>query len=368
MDPNSVPAGVVLDEPMARALLFAATREGLLDSDPTIGDGFVRNLMSHTPSEDLIDNAFEHLVLGGKVLVPFWLPRDWKGELADRNVVVPVDPPGEQDLVGVPQMPTELILGMLASRGIRWSQDELEDRYQTFSVAYHKWEAVAEGKSFDNLEVRWALRDILKIAEEEYTPEQVAKWRNLQNEYRERMRPVLNCLEAYQRVLTTAVQNSSLSALPVVPSNESKALTIGAEASTSERRTLLRITCRALRRVPIGNTLRETLHLAASPEAQALRVKLSEWTKRLREGQIESASIVLPEVERARAHLSTAKTLSRVGEYSTWIGVPVAIGGAFVTGPIGLGVGIAVSVAGALTLSGQKAVERSNRWAMFAQS
>jgi hypothetical protein len=47
------PTGVVVDEPMGRALLYAATAEGLLDNDPTIGDGFVGRLMSHRPSSFL---------------------------------------------------------------------------------------------------------------------------------------------------------------------------------------------------------------------------------------------------------------------------------------------------------------------------
>jgi hypothetical protein len=159
---------------------------------------------------------------------------------------------------------------------------------------------------------------------------------------------------------------SALSSLPVHGSSKSL-LELGQASAASERCTLLRIACKELRRVPIANTLGETIRIAMSPEAQALREKLTEWSKCLRQQGVEPAAVVLPEVERARKSLATAKTLSRVGEYSTWIGVPTAVAGAFLTGPVGIGIGIGVSVVGGLALTGQKVIERFNQWAMFAQ-
>ena len=66
-----IPEGVVLDQPMANALLYMAICEGLLDDDPTIGDGFVRKLLSSHPPEQVVSDALEQLILGGKVFVPF---------------------------------------------------------------------------------------------------------------------------------------------------------------------------------------------------------------------------------------------------------------------------------------------------------
>jgi hypothetical protein len=184
-----VPAGVVLDEPMARALLFAAVQEGLLDDDPTIGDGFVRILLSTKPPEHLLKDAFEQLILGAKIFVPFWLPPQWQGELIDREILIPLDSRVESDLVEVQQLPPDLILGMLASRDLHWTLTELEDHYQSFLQTYGAWEAVAGGKSFDGLEIRMALRNLMPIRNDEYTSEQLKEWQAVQDEYR-RLRPV----------------------------------------------------------------------------------------------------------------------------------------------------------------------------------
>lgn len=53
------PGGVVLDEPLAHAVLYAALSEGLADSNPQIGDGFVRGILRHPPSQAQLDAAFE---------------------------------------------------------------------------------------------------------------------------------------------------------------------------------------------------------------------------------------------------------------------------------------------------------------------
>jgi hypothetical protein len=350
---------------MANALLYMAICEGLLDDDPTIGDGFVRKLLSNHPPEQVVSDALEQLILGGKVFVPFWLPSRWNGELLERQTVVPIESPAESEFIEVPQMPADLVLGMLRSRDAHWSHAELADRYQAFRKAYSDWEAISAGKSYDGLEIRMALRGIWPIEEKDYTAEQISAWQTVQEEYRQ-LRPVMDCVEAYRRVITTSIQFSALSALPVIGPH-SLSLETPSASEGLERRALLRVTCKALRRVPIGNTLRETIHLAASPEAQGLRIKLTSWTERLRQGEFEPAAIILPEVEKARKSLATAKTLFRVGEYSTWVGVPVAIAGAFLTGPVGIGIGVTVSVIGGLALTGQKVIERFNQWAMYAQ-
>jgi hypothetical protein len=231
-------------------------------------------------------------------------------------------------------------------------------------ATYRAWEATGS-KSFEGLEIRMALRNILDIRPEEYSPEELSAW-NAANEAYVALKPVLACHRDYRRVLTNSLQNEALSALPTdaptIPAAE-----LPLVDTTAERTSLLKIACERLRRVPVGSTLRETIALAASPEADGLRHKLTEWTAAIRHNQVDPATVVLDDIEKARADLKTAKTLSRLGEYSTVIGVPASVVGLFVAGPLVAIGGLVVSVVGGVALSGQKYIERMNRWAMFGQ-
>ncbi len=109
--------------------------------------------------------------------------------------------------------------------------------------------------------------------------------------------------------------------------------------------------------------------MARSPEAHGLRHKLAQWTEAIRNNQADPLTLVLSEVEHARQSLKTAKTLSRVAEYSTIIGVPAGgIAGLFLAGPLTAIGGLAISVVGGVALGGQKLIEQMNRWAMYGQS
>ena len=355
--------GAVVDEPVARALLHAAVREGLVDGDPRIGDGFVRHLLSTPPSEHLVHDALEHLIIAGKIIVPFWLPQEWKGELFDRGLVVPTESASEDELIEAPSLSPDLALAMLRDRGVEWTHEELLNRYQAFLDAYRNWETAGKGKSFEGIEIRMALRNIIPLEDDDFQPEELAAWNSVQKCYRE-LRPLLQSHEAYRRVLTASLRMSALSALPILDSTTSPmdfSLIEGSEAQII----LLRVTCNQLRRFPTGATLKETIDLSESTEAGALRLKLSEWTEAIRTNDADPVAVILADLERARKELKTAKTLQRLGEYSTIIGVPTTVVSLFVAGPLVAIGGLVVSVAGGIALGAQKTIERMNRWAMY---
>lgn len=360
---KEIPAGVVLDNPLAEALLFAAVRERLVDDEPSIGDGFVARLLRQPPSQELIDAAFEQLVLGGAAILPIWMPPRWDGELFESRTISTAQSPNHDKAIEVSSLPADVVLGMLAARGVVWSESELKERYDSFLHAYRDWESVAEGKSFDAIEIRMILRGITKDVFDGYTPEQLAAWERVQGEYR-KLKPVYKCVEDYSNVLSISLEANALSSVPVVPSSlkldEPTALPAG-----TQHLQLFRIACSALRRVPIARTLRETLKIAHSDEASDLRARLARWTDASRKQDIDAAELAIRDIEHARRALSGAKRAARVGEYATWIGLPVSIGGAFITGPIGAIAGITISVAGVIAVGAQKTIERLNRWAMF---
>ena len=362
----NVPAGVVLDQPLADALLYAAIRERLVDDEPSLGDGFVARLLRTPPPQHLIEASFEQLVLGGTAFVPFWLPPGWAGELFEAGSVLSAEMTDEYAELEVMGLPAEVVLGMLSARGVAWSEEQLSQRYGAFLDAHGAWEQIAEGKSFDGLEIRMALSGVLRDELVEYSAAQIAAWKAVQAELGQ-LRPVLDCVDAYRRIVGASMARDALSSVPIVPSSISTP-DIGKLHPEGEHLRLLRVTCQALRRVPIASTLRGTLEIARSPEAHALRQRLAAWTAAARELNGDAADIALREIESARKCLTSSKRVARIGEYATWFGIPVSIAGAVFTGPIGIAAGIIVSVAGTVALGRQKLVERANRWAMFAAS
>ena len=360
---KETPSGVVLDNPLAEALLFAAVRERLVDDEPSIGDGFVARLVQRPPPQKLIDAAFEQLVLGGAAILPIWMPPHWNGELFETGTISTARSPKNGNAIEVTSLPADVVLGMLAARGVAWSENELQERYESYLHAYRHWESVAEEKSFDGIEIRMILRGITKDKFDDYTSEQLAAWEQLKGEY-EKVKLVYNCIKDYSNVLGISLEANALSSVPVVASSlkldEPVALPAGIE-----RLQLFRISCNALRRVPIAQTLRETLMIARSDEACDLRAKLAQWAKASRTEDIDAAQLAIKEIGLARKALSGAKRAARIGEYATWIGLPVAVAGAFITGPIGAIAGITISATGAFAVGAQKTIERFNRWAMF---
>jgi hypothetical protein len=101
-EPHAKPS-VVVDQPLAETLLYLAVEERLVDDRPEIGDGYVRRLMQRRrPDESLIQTAFEQLMLGGSVVVPFWMPApsQWKGRLFEEGTVLTLkSPPLDEELL-----------------------------------------------------------------------------------------------------------------------------------------------------------------------------------------------------------------------------------------------------------------------------
>lgn len=366
---GNIPSGVVVDEPMGRALLYAATIEGLVDDEPTIGDGFVRHLLSQKPSKEELLGAFEQLVIGGKIFFPSWLPPSWKGEFFEKGLIEPTPWSPDEELIEISEMSSEFVLGMMAARGTLWSETQLEYRREAFSKALAEWEVVADGTSFHIMEMLTILKGIMPGELEKFTPTQREKYKELDSQISS-LKPVVDCVNAYRRVVTESLNLNALSGLPTTPSSL-RPLDIANVGDAAETRAVFKIVCKELLRVPVGETLRVTIQLATSPEAVALRKKMSEWTTKLSEGKVDPATLVLKEIEKARSSLSWAKTLTRAGEYLTWVSLPTAVVTDAMTGYVSGGtislIGFGASAVGTMVLGTQKQIEHANRWAMYGQ-
>lgn len=361
---TQTPSGVVLDEPQARAILYVAVCEGLVDGDPNIGDGFVKMLLGKPPSQEMINNSFEQLVIGGRIYVPFQMPREWKGELFEKGLVVPIPYIPNTDDDDLPALPTQIVLGMLRARGIDWDENQLLEKYQNFAEAHRIWESNKGDKNYENFGWRKLFSRFIAM-DFDYTQEEIDRWERVQRLYSE-LGKVVEVANAYNRILNSSFQQNALSSVPILPANQ-RSLSFHNLSGAEERQLMLKITCKELRRVPITTKLSKTIELAESSEAKALRNKMAEWTELLRQGNLDLYTQILNSVSKARKELSYSKTLSVAGDYSTWIGFAATTPVALIAPEVAAALGFVTSIVGGLFLAGNKVFQFRNRWAMFAQ-
>lgn len=321
----------------------------------------MRRILDSPPSRELLDRSFEQIVIGGRVLIPFWMPR-WDGELFDGQILVPAPEVDDTDLIAVTNLDVGFVSAMLADRGISWTAQDIADRHRRLGEALDTWNAVSGGRSFENYSVLMALRGVIGDGAE-FDPAEVATWTALQAAYDD-FKPVVRSVEDYRRVITASLNAAALSALPLNGVIQ-QALPVAAVESGEERHAFLKIACSELRRVPIGSTLKETLRITQSDAAAHLRSKLHEWTWLLRTRELSKYDDVIGEIHRARRELRFARALGKAGELTTVVGCS-ATAAAALGGELAAAAGVAATVAGTALLAGQKAVEFRNRWAMFA--
>jgi hypothetical protein len=250
---------------------------------------------------------------------------------------------------------------MMRTRGHDLSAAELNEQLNSLDAARREWEAIAGDKDYGRL---WILRQLSpnRVAAN-YSAEQLAAWDRVL--YCQRtLQPALDRVDAYRRVMTVSLANSALSSLPVLPSHF-PAFDLNSGANTTDRMPLLKITCKELQRVPVCKTLKETIRLASTPEAQALRQKLGEWANSWRTQDVNMAEKIEREVRLARKSLESSKTLNRYGELVTCVGGTLSILGAMSTMPLVGPLGGSVAVMGFVLLGGEKAFKFQHKWAMF---
>jgi hypothetical protein len=358
-----IPEGVVLDDPIAKTFLFVAISEGLMDkSYPLDVDehDFISKILTDTPTDESISIAYEQLIISGKIFLPFKIPFKWKGELIDKNILISNSQLEEyQPSINIQQLPSEIILGMLSSRNINWSFMELQERYQSFIFAYNNWnEDINKIPLEFKSDIEIALSSFLEL-ENKYTTEQLSKYKALKNEL-EKIQPIINCIDSYERVINKANLVSALSYVSVNETSYESLIQLPYDVSHSMEEykyKLYRITCNELRRIPYGRTLKETIQLATSSEAIALRKKLNEWCDKIAKGELKSIDTILKEIENARKSLKYSKTISKVGNIVTWLSIPVSI--VPIIGPI-----LSITSAGLSSCSTN--IEKNNNWVMFS--
>lgn len=293
--------------------------------------------------------------------MPFWIPDNWKGELLEKGIIESTPHIKEEEKITIESLNLSIILVMLHSRGYYWTIDELLVRYDEFARKYKAWKEVSNGRDFNVFGALYKLEELtLNI---KHSPVINERLNEIQDEYR-KLNPVFKVIEEYSNVITNSLNLSAMSALPINYSQNEDVL-VSKLSDTTQKNVILRISSAKLDIAPIGYTLLQTVKMAESQEANHYRNKLDEWTKVLRNDDVNKYQSVYDDIKRSRKELSFSKSISRTGEWCTCIGV-----GTTCLTPIlpAIGaIGIAVTILGGVCLAGDKALNFHNRWAMFGK-
>jgi hypothetical protein len=359
----SAPTGVVLDSIRTRAILYTAIKERLVDDDPLMGDGFVRNILSRPPDPQIIDEALEQLVLGGRIFSPSWIPREWEGGLFTDEVIIPLEPRfNEEELIEVAEYPAEALVGLLATSGIRWTEAKIIQTVEEFRTAVLRWETEGKGKQLGKLEMLNLLESCgLGVVLPEYTARELELWKAV-NSAHKAVVPILHAMKEYRTIISEAVELSALASVPAAAFTGATSVP-GQLRNSSTSQYILKLTCKHLGRTPIRPTLADTITLANSSEAVALREKLHLWTQAVEGGEFKDWDPILAEIRDAQKTLADARVASKVAEFATWIGVS-ALPAAPVSG-LAATAGITATVVGGIATAAGKVLQAPYRWAMF---
>lgn len=355
--------GVVVDEPQGRALLYQAIKEKLVDDDLSIGNGFVKRILENPPLADVRDSAYEQLILGGKVYVPFRIPDQWKGEILEKEVISSIPYINDENRIDVESINTSLILFMLRARGINWTESQLQGMVIDFYEKVREFEAVSDGINFDSMFVLVAIAGLDPNSSKTLTPVRMKKWEEANLAYQQ-VKPVIDVIESYKKVITSSLNLSALSALPVF-SDGKEIIEIQDVDDTLQRQAILKITSKELKRTPIGYDLAQTLEISASSEAESYRSKLTEWVTALRNNSVNSLEKIHSDVRKSRKELNYSKALSSAGGFCTCIGFSTLLASPLFP-PIAA-LGGAATVLGVFCFGGEKALKFRNQWAMFGK-
>jgi hypothetical protein len=361
-DTYDIPSGVVLDGSQMEALLYCAVQEGLLDNDPSIGNGFVARLIEKPPpSIETVRDIFEQLVIGGRIISAEFLPTNWPGELTESGFLAPWEFIPEERLVKVSEVSPVLVLRLAKWYEPALTLERFRQIYNELVGAQEEWQAQAPGRSHYALSILWDLPGGKKdVSKELETGEMQAFERYLKAE--QAATPIVKAIKQLRRVLTCSLEADALSSVPIAAEVARPVACAEVEDSES-RQVMLEVHAKELARHPIGATLRDTLALSRTNEAMELRKKMAEWAALIRQSSNTGYERVLDDIRAAQRELKYGKRAGRLGTISTVVGV-VALGATPIF-PVAGAIGAVCTVVGGLSLGAQETIKVRNKWALY---
>jgi hypothetical protein len=345
--------------PQGKAILYSAIKEGLVDNNPYIGDGYVTRILNDPPMAEVRDSAFEQLVIGGKLYLPFWIPNDWEGAIFEAGLVESLPRIKEKDKVLVESLSDSTILHLLRERGHNYSLVDLKQCRDEFMQKYKEWEEISNNLDYN---VVYSLYNLAKIQSPSmYTEQQYNKSVELINAH-EKVEPIEEIFDEYSSIITHAMNINAYSSLSIETTNVSNISLLPAKDIHQEQ-ALLQISCNELNAAPIGYSLKQTIQISKSAETAAYRSKLDEWVTSLKRVETDDYHKIHDEINYCLKQLRFSRFLNRTGNFLTYIGVPMSILGMF--NPAICISGLVLSIVGGIGLGTEKYINAANKWAMF---
>ena len=364
--------GVVIDKRRGEALLYLAITEKLVDDNPLIGDEYVKRILNSPPRIDVAKSALEQLLIGGKVYFPFHFPKEWKGLIFENQTFIPLPIIENNQLIKIPVIDMEVILGLTKFNNINLSEKEIVRRLENSRQILAKWDKI-RGDIPDDYFDKKEIRNFLEKAGIEFTSEfqeidqEQESTLKLMNKYFNECLPIAKAFFEYAQVLTQSLQQNAFSSLPTIKTTISNSFQMEEINDSIDQQYFIKLTSESLA-APISKiTLSKVIEQTNSDGGIVYRKKLDEWAESCRNGNLDKLEEIKKEINRAVEEINEQKKLANFGTLTTWVD-----GGLLLLSQInseisqGLsGLAMAVTAIGVLSQVRYKYLEHKNRWAMF---
>lgn len=363
----------VFDTQMTKALLSLAKEEGMIEEDGNKTDNYLVNFFGRSPPDWVRTSVLEQVILSPSIYSCTKMPLEGLyGELLSEEVLSVVDPV-ETPAVEFETFPSEIIEGMLVSRGEIIPRSEFQPRLSAAFEALkesEEYEKITGKETPDLLELQ--ITELLESdlglrMKRSYTSDEYNAAKIRQEKFNNSM-PIFQALEEYIQVVSVAKREDANISTSFNASNDKILKTQGASAQQSgtDQVALYRIVATGLGKLHYRPTLRDSLALASQPETISLRNMLPVWLNEIAAGNHDEVAYVQKEIIEAKNALSKLSTVETVGTITTWLAVPIAAVEIMAALPPVLGIGASLIGKGASATSIN--IQNHYKWAMFGNT
>lgn len=353
-------SGVILDEKQAKALLYYAIKEDFISDNEKLGDGFIKNILDNPPIADVRDRAFEQLVIFKKIYVPFSIPSDVKSDLFESGMIVPHSRNIEKN-VEIDCLDIGVITEVLRQNGKIATETDVFNRMNNFIEISKRIEYDKIAEKYETGEMSVFFQRMFQhigLSNDNYIPDDIVNKLQELYEAKKNISDIIGVFDMFQFMLSLSIKLSAYCSLPNITS--ANLINNFDVKTTGEMFNIVRITCDKLGTTTVGRTLKETIELSETPEAEAYQKQLIKWSNAIHNGG-KSYDTIINEIKRVQIALNFSKYLKMTGEVCTCVGVPAAFAAqlAWLSAP--------VAAVSAICLVGEKTISSMNKWAMLGK-
>ncbi len=343
------------------ALLYLALTEKLIEIDRSNSDHLDERLLRYCkPSTMLRQSILSQIVFSPRLVTATRsVNKDWiRGHLIDEEYIS-YEEIQKIDFSASDTIPLGVMESMLLLKDSGYNLKTAIDackKFDEFNSEYIKYFSELDKPVPDyTAELDFILNE--GYGETKYTREELDRKHIFDNKLRE-IRPILNCIDDYYQVLNLSekIKGTFYCGIPKNASNSTEML-------VDNQMALYELVVQDLGALPYRNTLVESLELAQSSEIKAIRGTISYWIHSIRYGKIKSFQEIRQEIALAIKSLQKAQSAKNIGNFCTYIGLPMSLAGVF--NPIASIPGVIVSLVGVGSLGYVNYLEEKYEYAMI---